>query len=195
MVYVGETERNFLIRWIEHLMRIPDYADNPKRIHLYLNQTTKFIILKKMDSTEYHREDFYRVEYEARDFYIKKDWEVLSSHNYNPTFEYDQHDYSEKLVERYRKAVNHMAYVLAAVNTKHTNGSYILNSMYKKVDKYFNTDVKSREGKNSLHKLTPDELEYIMLELYPRFYHKRLDILRAEYKHIKLPENLFNLID
>jgi len=79
MVYVGETERNFLIRWIEHLMKIPDYTNDSKRIHLYLNQATKFIILKKMDSTEYDRKDFYRVEYEAHDFYIKKEWEVLSS--------------------------------------------------------------------------------------------------------------------
>ena len=175
-------------------MRIPDYADDPKRIHLYLNQATKFIILKKMDSTEYDRKDFYRVEYEAHDFYIKKEWEVLSSHNYNPTSEYKQVDTFDNLIERYRKAVNHMTYMLATINTKHTNSSYILNSMYKKVDKYFNTDLQSREGKNSLHKLTREELEYIMLELYPRFYHKRLDTLRDEYKHIKLPDNLFNLI-
>ena len=52
MVYVGQTQTNFLIRWIEHLIVIPTYEDLPKRIHLYLNRATKFIILKNMDIQE-----------------------------------------------------------------------------------------------------------------------------------------------
>lgn len=192
-VYVGKTERNFLIRWIEHLMRISNYTDHPKRIHLYLNKGTKFIILKKMDSLEYCSEDFYRFEYEARNFYLSKEWEVLSSHTNNPKTKYEPQDFSPNLIERYRKAVKNMSYVLAAVNTKHSNGSYILSGMYKKVDKQFKTDVKNREGKNSLHKLTKDELEFVMLELYPRYYHKSLDLLRKELSHIKVQDDLFTL--
>jgi hypothetical protein len=194
-IYVGETERNFLIRWIEHLMRIPNFIGDPKRIHLYLNNSTRFIILKKMDDLEFKRGDFYRLEYDARNFYIQKGWEVLSSHNYNPNAEYEKHESSESLLDRYRKAIKHMAYVLAAVNTKHTNGSYILSSSYKKVDKQFNTNLNNREGKNTLHKLTREELEFIMLELYPRFYHKSLDLFRKEFKHVKVPDDLFTLSD
>jgi len=135
---VGETQRNFLIRWIEHLMSINKYEDEPKRIHLYLNQATKFIVLKKMDSDEYSTKDFYKLEYDAQNFYIQKGWDVLSSVSYNPNRSYSDLELtSEKLLERYRKAVKHMAYILSTVNTKHKNGSFILSNLYKKVEKLF----------------------------------------------------------
>lgn len=89
MVYVGETERNFLIRWIEHLRAIPKYKDDPKRIHLFLNKATKFMILKKMDVEEYSRRDFLKLEHDAQKFYIEKGWDVLSSVSYNPNRNYN----------------------------------------------------------------------------------------------------------
>lgn len=194
LVYVGQTVRNFLIRWIEHIMKISQYEDNPKKIHLYLNRKTIFIILKKMDDPEYIREDFFRLEMEAMEFYKRKGWDVLSSHNYNPAHEYGGDIiFSSELMERYKKAIKTMAYVLATVNTKHTNASYILAGLYKKVGKEFDVDFKKRTGKSTINKLEKKELEYIMLDLYPRFYHKELEILRGKYKHIKLEEDLFNI--
>ncbi|MEK5488875.1 GIY-YIG nuclease family protein [Lysinibacillus sp. FSL M8-0355] len=196
MVYVGETQRNFLIRWVEHLMSITKYEDQPKRIHLYLNQATKFIVLKKMDSDEHSTKDFYKFEYDAQNFYIQKGWDVLSSVRYNPNRSYSDCELtSEKLLGRYRKAVKHMAYILSTVNTKHKNGSFILSNLYKKVEKHFEADFQSREGKNTLHKLNLEELEFIMFELYPRYYHKRLDTLRNEYKNIEIPKTLFDFIE
>ncbi|MCP1144865.1 hypothetical protein [Lysinibacillus endophyticus] len=196
MVYVGETERNFLIRWIEHLRTIPKYKDDPKRIHLYLNKATKFIVLKKMDAEGYSRKDFFKFEHDAQEFYIENGWDVLSSVSYNPNRSYKHRELtSEKLLERYRKAVKHMAYVLSTVNTKNKNGSFILSNLYKKVEKHFEADFQSREGKNTLHKLHLEELEFIMLDLYPRYYHKRLDTLRTEYKNIELPKTIFDFIE
>ena len=88
-----------------------------------------------------------------------------------------------------------MTYILGAVNTKHKNGSFLLNDLYKKIEKHFSVDIRSREGKNTLQKLYPEELEFIMLELYPRYYHKRLDTLRTHYKNIKIPKTLFDFLD
>ncbi|WP_318503033.1 GIY-YIG nuclease family protein [Bacillus sp. T3] len=193
-VYVGKTERNFLIRWIEHLNRISYYQDDPKRLHLYLNKGTRFIILKKMDSPEYQNDDFYRMEDEAREFYIKKGWDVLSNHKIHPTYK-TENIQKNQLLERYRKAVKQMAYVLAAINTNHSNGSLILFNIYKKVDKYFQTNINGPEGKNPLGKLNKEELEFVLLELYPRFYHKQLDLLRKEYQHITIAETLFDFVD
>lgn len=196
MVYVGETQRNFLIRWVEHLMSISTYEDEPKRIHLYLNQATKFIVLKKMDNNEYSTKDFYKFEYDAQNFYIQKGWDVLSSVSYNPSRSYsDRELISEKLLERYRKAVKHMAYILSTVNTKHKSGSVILFNLYKQVEKHFKTDLQAREGKSTIHKLNLEELEFIMFELYPRYYHKRLDTLRTEYKNIEFPKTLFDFTE
>lgn len=196
MVYVGETQRNFLIRWIEHLIRITKYEDDPKRIHLYLNQSTKFIVLKKMDNNDYSTKDFYRYEYDAQNFYINRGWDVLSAVSYNPNSKYNDRDLSpEKLFERYRKAIKHMVHILSAVNTKYKNGSVILSNLYRKVEKNFEADFQNREGKNTLHKLNLEELEFIMFELYPRYYHKRLDTLRKEYKKIEIPKTLFDFMD
>ncbi|QPA53072.1 GIY-YIG nuclease family protein [Lysinibacillus sphaericus] len=196
MVYVGETQRSFLIRWVEHLMSITKYEDEPKRIHLYLNQATKFIVLKRMDSEEYSTKEFYKFEYDAQNFYIQKGWDVLSSVSYNPNRNYiDLELTSEKLLERYRNALKHMAYILSTVNTKHKNGSFILSNLYKKVEKHFKANFQSREGKNTLHKLNLEELEFIIFELYPRYYHKRLDTLRTKYKNIEIPKTLFDFIE
>ncbi|MFJ7890754.1 hypothetical protein ACIQYL_22070 [Lysinibacillus xylanilyticus] len=149
-----------------------------------------------MDSDEHSTKDFYKFEYDAQNFYIQKGWDVLSSVSYNPNRSYSDRELtSEKLLGRYRKAVKHMAYILSTVNTKHKNGSFILSNLYKKVEKHFEADFQSREGKNTLHKLNLEELEFIMFELYPRYYHKRLDTLRNEYKNIEIPKTLFDFIE
>lgn len=196
MVYVGQTQGNFLIRWVEHLRAIPRYQDEPKRIHLYLNKATKFIMLKEMNDEGYSQKDFLRFEHSAQEFYIKKGWDVLSSVSFNPNRNYSKRDApSESPLKRYRKAINHMTYILSTVNTKHNNASLILSNLYKRIEKHFQTDFQSREGKNTLNKLNLEELEFIMLEIYPRYYHKRLDILRTEFKHIELPITLFNFLE
>lgn len=88
-----------------------------------------------------------------------------------------------------------MAYVLSILNTKNINSSFLLSNLYKKAEKHFEVDFTSREGKNTIHKLNHEELEFIMLDLYPRYYHKRLDTLRTENKNIELPKTIFDFIE
>lgn len=189
-VYIGMTERNFLIRWTEHLIRIDDYSENKERLVLYLNEGTKFLILKKMNKTDFTTKDYYKYEYEAREFYLRKDWNVLSPHSYNIETEYSNVEKGLNIMGRYRKAVTHMAFILATVNSKHNNGSLILSKLYKQVNRKFGTTIESREGSSNIQKLKKEELEFMMLELYPRFYHKKLSIMRDKYRKMDIQAKL-----
>lgn len=185
LVYIGETQRNFLIRWIEHLIRIPDHVDNLDRTKLFLHTGTKFIILKKMDEPGLIRKDFFLFEHEAYEFYKKRNWGIVSTHNYNLDAGNDEGKINEeKILERYRKAVNHIALFISTKNTNHQNGSLILSTFYKQIDKKFSTDVRGRGGKSVLRSLTKEEMEYILLDVYPRFYQKKLHVLREELKMV-----------
>ncbi|MFT4416048.1 GIY-YIG nuclease family protein [Fredinandcohnia humi] len=182
LVYVGETQRNFLIRWIEHLNNIYNHFDNQERTMLFLNEQTKFIVLKIMNETTYLKHDFFRYEQKAYEFYKRKGWGIVSKHNYNQEGKYSEFvNGDEKLIERYKKAINQMSIVLATKNTQHTNGSVILKKLYKQVERKFGTNVDKIKGESVLSRLNKDELEFMLLELYPRFYHKILDLSRTEY--------------
>ncbi|MEH7356832.1 GIY-YIG nuclease family protein [Neobacillus drentensis] len=80
IVYVGETEENFIVRWIEHILRIPLFFDNEDRTLLYLHKDTKFIVLKELDPQLHNRKTFYHYEFEASKFYKEKGWIVISNH-------------------------------------------------------------------------------------------------------------------
>lgn len=183
LVYIGETQRNFLIRWIEHLNRIHTKFENFDRTQLFLHKNTKFIILKKMDQATFQRKEFYTYEQEAYEFYKRKGWGVVSVHYFNPTSDYENHEANiEKLMERYRIAIQHMAVCIATINTNHQNGSIILKRLYTQLERKFNTDTSKVKGQSVINRLTKEELEFMLLELYPRFFHKKLELVRKEFK-------------
>jgi hypothetical protein len=183
LVYVGETQRNFLIRWIEHLNNIHKHFENIDRTKLFLHEHTKYITLKILNEEIYSKHDFYKYEQEAYEFYLRKGWGIVSRHTYNAEGNYrDCEPESEKLLQRYRKAINQISLILATKNTQHKNGSVILKNLYKQLEKKFGTDIEVVKGKSILSRLNKDELEFMLLELYPRFYYKNLSLLRDEYK-------------
>ncbi|MBP1309133.1 hypothetical protein JOD82_002153 [Paenibacillus sp. 1182] len=68
------------------------------------------------------------------------------------------------------------------------NGSYIYHNLYKQVNHHFSTDVFERGTKSILNTLTTEELEFVILELLPRYREKKLSQYRLEYD--KVPQNL-----
>nr|WP_263328616.1 GIY-YIG nuclease family protein [Neobacillus sp. Marseille-Q6967] len=191
LVYVGQTQRNFVIRWTEHLIRTPQYVNNFERIKLFLHEDTKFLILKKMDEQEFVRKDFYRLEREAYEFYKSKNWGIVSHHANNDPEYRSNNTEDDRLVEHYKKAINHMGFILATKNTNHKNTSVILGNLYNQINKKFQTDVRKRDGKSVLSSLTKEELEFMLLELFPRFRIKKLNILREDLKNIDRQLSLF----
>lgn len=181
-IYVGETEDSFLIRWIEHTSRIPRYFDNRDKIVLYLHKDTKYIVLKELDRTKTTTKEFYKYESEAIKFYKEKGWIVVSRDSYSKEIKDHERFKNDSNFFRYKKAINHMIRVLGLINTQNNNTPMLYSKLYKKINKHFETDVYKRRGKNTLESLTKEELEFIMLDLYPRYNQKILAIYRMEYE-------------
>ncbi|MFC9601650.1 hypothetical protein ACFTQL_28310 [Peribacillus butanolivorans] len=191
IVYVGETQDSFLIRWIEHTSRILHFSDYKDRIVLYLDKDTKYIILKELDRALTTKE-FYKFEYEAIKFYKEKGWCVVSRHHYSEEMkEYERFKKDSTNFFRYKKAIHHMIKVLGWINTRNNNVPLLYSKLYKKINKHFETDVYKRDGKNVLESLTKEELEFIMLDLYPRYNQKILAIYREEYAKQDIQLSLF----
>jgi len=177
-VYVGQTHKNFLSRWLEHLKRVEKYAGDLHRLQLYLDENTQYLVVKKLDKKDGVLQ-FFDFENQAMDFYEKRGWLVVSDKS-------QRNVEGEVLIEgdtkRYREIVKHMIQFLGAVDVKENYVGRLYNKVYKKIDKEFSTDVRERSGgKNIIESLTAEELESVMLELYPRYEAKRLSVLRKKY--------------
>ncbi|WP_223592379.1 GIY-YIG nuclease family protein [Neobacillus bataviensis] len=182
MVYIGETEENFIVRWVEHIMRIPSFFENEDRTMLYLHKDTKFIVLKELEPPIHNRKNFYHYEFEASKFYKERGWMILSHHTQVQNME-DKPKEGDRgpNLDRYRKTIKQMIKVLGLINTKNNNIPMLYNGLYKKINKHFETEVSKREGKNVLGTLSKDELLFIMMDLYPRYSAKHLEVHRVEY--------------
>jgi len=180
-----------LIRWIEHTSRILHFSDFRDRIALYLDKDTKYIVLKELDQ-ELPTKEFYKFEYEAIKFYKEKGWFVVSRHTYSEEMkDYKRFNQDSNNFFRYKKAIKHMIKILGLINTKNNNVPLLYSKLYKKINKHFETDVYKRDGKNTLDSLTKEELEFIMLDLYPRYNQKILAIYREKYEKQEIQLNLF----
>lgn len=181
LVYVGQTQRTFLLRFTEHIMRISKYQDDSSRVSLFLDKQTQFLVLKTLDDPHYKMKDFFEWEYKAYQFYKEKNWGILSTHQFNADKSYPSRSLEqEKVNERYRKSITHMAHMLATKNTNHNNSSLILSKLYNQLDRTFSTNVRERGGKTVISTLTQSEMEFMMLELFHRFKEKSLELLRQE---------------
>ena len=191
-VYVGETQDSFLIRWIEHTSRVPQFSDHQDRFALYLDKDTKYIILKELDREGYTTKEFYQFEHQAIEFYKQKGWIVVSKDNYSEEMkDHERLNQDLKDCSRYKRAIQHMIKVLGLINTKNNNVPFLYSKLYKKINKHFETDVYKRAGKNVLENLTKEELEFMMLDLYPRYNQKILAIYRNEYEKLDTQLKLF----
>lgn len=191
-VYVGETQDSFLIRWIEHTSRILQFSDHQDRFALYLDKDTKYIILKELDPKEYTTKEFYKFEHQAIEFYKQKGWIVVSKDNYSAEMKaHERPNQDPKDHSRYKRAIQHMIKVLGLINTKNNNVPFLYSKLYKKINKHFETNVYKRDGKNVLENLTKEELEFVMLDLYPRYNQKILAIYRDEYEKSDTQLRLF----
>lgn len=193
IVYVGETEASFLIRWIEHTARIPKYLNQQDRMNLYLDNDTKYIILKKIDAAIHNTYDFLRWEDEAIQFYKDKGWTVVSHNSFSSEREHTRIRKDDVIYSRYRKAINHMIRALGLINTKNNNVPALYSKLYTKIDKHFETDVKERNGKNVMETLKKEELEFIMLDLFPRYQQKMLAMYRTEFENLNSQLSIFDL--
>lgn len=179
VVYVGQTQKNFLIRWLEHLRRIEKYEDDLHRLQLYLDGNTKYLIAKKMDGTN-DLLDFYKFEKEAIEFYKNRNWIVVSELTERKT----GGEMSESgSVKRYKEMIRHMVLFLGSVDVKENYVGKLYGQIYRKIDKSFHTDVRKRsEGKKVIDVLTAEELESVLLDLYPRYESKKVAVERKKYK-------------
>lgn len=177
-VYVGQTQKNFLIRWVEHLRRMEKYADDLHRMQLYLDVNTQYLTVKKLDKSDGVLQ-FFEFENQAMDFYENKGWLVVSE-------KLQRKNESEIVIEddrkRYKETVKHMIQFLGSVDVKENYVGRLYNQVYKKIDKEFSTNVRGRSGKgNVIDNLSAEELESAILELYPRYEAKRLAVLRRKH--------------
>ncbi|MEZ2369600.1 hypothetical protein [Bacillus sp. RCC_6_1] len=191
MVYVGETEEAFLIRWIEHISRIPSFFENADRTILYLDQDTKYIILKELNKNKFTTKDFYRFEHEAMEFYKSKGWNVTSKSHFKESMKDNNYLKKDNEYTRYKRAIKHMIKSLGLINTKNNNVGLLYSKLYEKINKHFETDVYKRSKGGVLNNLTKEELQFIILDLYPRFREKMLALYRVEYAKQEIQLNLF----
>ncbi len=191
IVYVGETEVSFLIRWIEHVSKISQFLDERDRALLYLDKHTEYIILKELDPRRISRKEFYRYEEEATKFYQYKGWIVVSKPNYNPAMREITYENAEGTMKRYRKAIRHMINTIGLKNTRENNVGRLYAALYKKINKNFDTDVWERAEGNIIDTLTKEELEFILMDLFPRYREKKLSLDREEYRLMERQLSLF----
>lgn len=191
IVYVGETEVCFLIRWIEHVSRTSKFLDERDRALLCLDKQTEYIILKELNPTQVSRKEFHRYEEEATRFYQNKGWVVVSKPNYSPVMKEVTYENSEGTVGRYKKAVRHMIKIIGLKNTKENNVGRLYAALYKKLNRNFDTDVWERAETNIIDTLTKEELEFILMDLFPRYREKKLSLDREKYRQMERQLSLF----
>ncbi|WP_456363503.1 hypothetical protein [Priestia aryabhattai] len=186
LVYVGITEDCFLIRWIEHLRRIPNYISDNDRTTLYLAEDTKYIVLKELDPNEYSKKEFYELEVKAQTFYKQKGWIVVSTSTFREDTNYSDWTSTKKSKnERYMQAISHMITTIGKSENQ-KDISTIYNSLYKEINQEFNTNVYNRSKKAILQELTAAELLYILLSLYPLYKVERLKYMRTQPRQMAL---------
>lgn len=178
IVYVGQTRVNFLIRWLEHLNRIEKYEHDLHRLQLYVDPDTRYIIVKNIDRSK--ELEFYTFELEAIEFYKERNWIVVSQ----PTNRKRAGlEYTPNIVTRYKRMIYHMVTFLGTVEMKENYTGRLYRQLYRKIDKQFRTDVYTRsKGNKILDILTTEEMEYILMDLYPRYEAKKVAVGRRRYK-------------
>ncbi|MEK4870296.1 hypothetical protein [Niallia sp. FSL W8-1348] len=135
IVYVGQTQLAFVVRWIEHVLNIPEYTSKPNRMNLYLDKDTHYIVLKMLDPSTHSKKDFLIYEHQAMDFYKSKDWIVVSHDTYTNKADdtVSERDFLE-VKSRYKRCIRKMVNELSDSNKKYSR-QFLYNGLYKKINK------------------------------------------------------------
>ena len=193
LVYVGETQDCFLVRWIEHLKRIPSHMGNYDKMMLYLAGDTTYLVLKELDPEINSKREFYELEEQALEFYKERNWIVLSTSTHNEDIDDLIKTYTVAAkTKRYQLAVSHMIATIGTREDQRVAVSRLYATLYKKINQEFNTNVYQRAKRGVMKTLTAVELQFIMLDLYPRYKVKRIDNMRNQYKETLQQMNLFS---
>jgi len=70
--------------------------------------------------------------------------------------------------------------------------SRLYATLYKKINQEFNTNVYQRAKSGVIKTLTTAELQFIILDLFPRYKAKRIDNIRNQYKQTLRQMDLFS---
>ncbi|MGF9891237.1 hypothetical protein ABEX78_21490 [Priestia megaterium] len=180
MVYIGITQDCFLIRWIEHLKRMPTYLYNNDRTNLYLAEDTQYIVLREINPAVSDKKVFYELENKAQEFYKERGWIVLSTSTYNKNADYSPWNSTiEAKKKRYRRAINHMVATIG----KEVDQSEVLARLYaahyNEINQTFDTYINPKQAITEELRVT--ELQFIMLDLYSRYKEKTIDKMRKYY--------------
>ncbi|WP_341285625.1 hypothetical protein [Priestia megaterium] len=193
MVYVGETQDCFLVRWIEHLKRMPSHIGNYDRMMLYLAEDTTYLVLKELNPEINTKREFYELEEQALEFYKERNWNVLSTSTHNEDIDYLIKTYTiAAKTKRYQLAVSHMVATIGTRDDQRVAVSRLYATLYKKINQEFNTNVYQRAKRGVIKTLTTAELQFIMLDLFPRYKAKRIDNIRNQYKQTLRQMDLFS---
>jgi len=153
---------------------------------LYLAEDTKYIVLKELDPDEYNKKEFYELEVKAQKFYKEKGWIVVSASTYKEDTYYSNWISTiNAKEERYIRAVNHMIATIGNSGSKE-DISRLYNSLYRKINQKFNTNVYQRTKRGILKGLTAAELRFMLLSLYPLYKVKRIKEMSTQPRQMAL---------
>jgi len=181
-VYVGETNRSFLIRFIEHLNFDKTWIDE-KKINLFLSHDTEFIILKEMIYIE-SGFPFICVERYYSEMYESLGYTVINNFSKKvPSIRGQRKNTKSKgmnpmNLESYKFCFKVIVRALAEKNNISTKD--IFTWCYKDIGKKFNIYIQNRSGEKTIDKIDLKELEYIVLRLFPIYK----DYILIKYKLI-----------
>lgn len=190
LVYVGETSRGFLIRWIEHL----DFENtwkNINKVKLLLDNDTEFKILKKINYNEgtfyfIGAERYYSEEYKKRGYTVIN----LYSNKIYPIkcygLEYKEESCSDDILDSYKRCFKKIVIALAKKNNINISDVYMWS--YNSISKQFGNSFYERQGKRIIDKLNLEELRYIVLKLYPKYKEFIIDSKKSFFNNLTQDE-------
>lgn len=199
-VYIGETTRSFLVRWVEHLASEKTWS-NLEKTKLFLDANTKFKILCLVDyygrgavfcATErYYCELYQKLGYKVINQFSKKirPWSgIRKSKTKNKNKK--EVIISSELQYGYKKAFKLIVKALAEKNNIGT--AEIYKWSYQTIEKNFGDSFYYRSGDSIINKLNLEELEYITLKLFLKYKDYIINSKREYFEN--LSKNEYNSI-
>ena len=171
MIYIGETTRSFIVRFVEHLSSSKTWCNEKKTI-LMLDDSTEFRILNQLDYRG-SAGTYVALETHYCELYKREGYDVINRYNTPKKLPRRRRNIKKPVIvnneslNAYRRCFKIMVLALADKNNITTREVYTW--CYKDISKKFNIYIQNREGNTMIEKLQPEELEYIVLRLFNRY--------------------------
>lgn len=174
LVYIGETTRSFLVRWIEHLTNEKTWK-NKEKVRLLLDNATSFEILKILELYKKSKPVFMGCERYYCELFKEKGYKVINATTakFPPIYGHKKNRKNKEiiinpqLIDSYRFCFKKIVLSLSNKNNISTKDIYIWS--YKIIEKKFGSSFYNRKGESILDKLNLEELEYIVYTLFPKY--------------------------